>query len=133
MEARRRCRSTDIGTVMSAVLRAVAIASPVALIDTPVATAQALESRGLIADIPARPIVQALATLARQTGLQIVYFSDVVHAQKSQLAPAGLSANEALARVFEGTGLQFEYLTPRSDLKFAAATDGSRSLRCIRP
>jgi hypothetical protein len=82
-------------------------------LDAPAVLAQT-EPPALAADIPAQPLAQALAALARQTGLQLVYVSGVVRDQRSHAVSAGLSANEALARVLEGTGLKFEYLTARS-------------------
>jgi hypothetical protein len=43
-----------------------------------------------------------------------VYVFEVVRNQTSQAVLAGLSANEALARLSEGTGLKFEFLTASS-------------------
>jgi outer membrane receptor protein involved in Fe transport len=133
MGVRSRQPSTDIATVMSGVLRALAICAPVALVDAPAALAQAFEPRVLAADIPAEPIAQALAAFARQTGLQLVYVSGVVRKQRSHAAPAGLSANEALARVLQGTGLKFEYLTPRSIRILAAVVAPPRETTSKTP
>jgi outer membrane receptor protein involved in Fe transport len=107
-------RSAGIATVMSGVLRALSICVPVAIFDAPATLAQALEPKALAADIPAQPLAQALAAFGRQTGLQFVYVSGVVRNQKSHAVSAGLGGHEALARMLEGTGLKFEYLTPRS-------------------
>ena len=101
-------------TVMSAVLRALSICTPAALLDFPPTLAHALEPSALAADIPAQPLPQALAALGRQTGLQFVYVSTVVQNQISHAVRAGLTANEALTLMLEGSGLKFEYLTPRS-------------------
>jgi iron complex outermembrane recepter protein len=109
-----RRRSADIATVVSGILRALSICAPIALVDASTALAQTYEPKALTADIPAEPLAQALAAFARQTGLQFVYVSDVVRNQRSHAVSAGLGATEALARVLEGTGLKFEYLTPRS-------------------
>src|ERR1700730_11202002 len=109
-----RHRSADVATVVSGVLRALSICAPVALLDAPPTLAQTLQPTSLAADIPARPLAEALATFARQTGLQLVYVSDVVRNRRSHAAAAGLGADEALARLLQGTGLRFEYLTPRS-------------------
>ena len=114
MGDRSRRRSAGIATVVSGVLRALSICAPVALVDAPAAQAQASEPKALAAAIPAQPIAQALAAFARQTGLQLVYVSGVVRNQRSHAVSAGMSVNDALARVLEGTGLKFEYLTPRS-------------------
>jgi iron complex outermembrane receptor protein len=114
MGVRSHHRSTDIATVVSGLLRAFSICGPVACFDAPPALAQNFEPAALAADIPELPLAEALVTFARQTGLQLVYFSDVVRNRRSHAAPAGLSADQALARLLQGTGLHFEYLTPRS-------------------
>ena len=90
------------------------ICTSVALLDAPPTLAEAPEPTVLTADIPAAPLAQALEAFARQTGLQLVYVSAVVREQRSHAVPAGLGAPDALARMLEGTGLKFEYLTPRS-------------------
>ncbi len=119
MGVRSRRRSADIATVVSGVLRGLSICAPVALLDVPATLAQASESTSLVADIPAQPLAQALAAFARQTGLQLVYVSSVIRDQRSQAVAAGLKADEALARLLQGTGLRFEHLTPRSIRIFA--------------
>ena len=100
--------------MVSGVLRTLSICAPVALLDAPATLAQTFEPTSLAADIPARPLAEALAAFARQTGLQLVYVSGVVRNRRSHAAPAGLSTDEALARLLQGTGLRFEYLTPHS-------------------
>jgi iron complex outermembrane receptor protein len=122
MGGQARHRSAGIATVMSGVLRALSICAPVALL-APTTLAQGFEPKALTADIPAGPLAQALASFARQTGLQLVYISDVMLEQKSHAVSAGLGANEALARMLAGTGLNFEYLTARS-IRIIAAVIG---------
>jgi iron complex outermembrane recepter protein len=107
-------RSAGIATVMSGVLRALSICAPVAIFDAPATLAQAFEPKALTVDIPAQPLAQALAAFGRQTGLRFVYVSGVVRDQRSHAVSAGLGAQEALTRMLEGTGVKFEYLTPRS-------------------
>jgi outer membrane receptor protein involved in Fe transport len=114
MGVRLRHQSADIATAVSAVLRAFSICAPVALLDAPPTLAQTFEPTSLAADIPARPLAEALATFARQTSLQLVYVSSVVRNRRSHPAAAGLSADEGLARLLQGTGLRFEYLTTHS-------------------
>jgi outer membrane receptor protein involved in Fe transport len=97
--------------------------APVALFDAPPTLAQSFEPTALGADIPAQPLSEALATFARQTGLQVVYVSGVVRNRRSHAAPAGLSADQALSRLLQGTGLRFEYLTPRSIRILAAVLE----------
>ena len=119
-------RSADIARAVSGVLRALSICTPVALFGAPAALAQTSEPAALAVDIPAQPLAQALAALARQTGLQLVYVSGVVLDQRSHAVSAGLSANEALARMLQDTGLKFEYLTPRSVRILAAVVEPPR-------
>ena len=96
-------------------------------LDAPATLAQTSEPTALTADIPAQPLAQALEAFARQTGLQLVYVSGVVRDQRSHAVPAGLGANEALTRMLQGTGLKFEYLTPRSIRILAAAVGPPRA------
>ena len=112
-------RSADIATVVSRVLRAASICTPVALLWAPAALTQAAEFNALAADIPAQPLAQALAAFRRQTGLQLIYVSSVISKQRSQAVAAGLNADEALGRLLQGTGLRFEHLSPRSIRIFA--------------
>ena len=114
MGGRSRRRSADIATVVSGILRALSICAPAALLDVPPALAQASEPTVLTADIPSEPLAQALEAFAGQTGLQLVYVSGVVRHQRSHAVSAGLGADEALARMLDGTALRFEYLTARS-------------------
>jgi len=108
------------------VLRALSICAPAALFDAPSALAQAFEPTALAADIPAQPLAQALEEFARQTGLQFVYVSGIVSDQRSHAVSARLTANEALARMLQGTGLKFEYLTTRSIRVLIAAVGPQR-------
>jgi len=111
-------RSARIATVVSEVLRALALCAPTALACAPAALAQSMPGT-LSAEIPAQPLDQALTEFADQTGLELVYVAELVHNQNSHNAPAGLSPPEALTRLLRGTGLKFEYLTPHSILILA--------------
>jgi iron complex outermembrane receptor protein len=132
MGVRSRHRSADIATVVSGMLRALSICGPVAFFEAPPALSQSFEPAALAADIPAQPLAEALATFARQTGLQLVYVSGVVRNRRSHAAAAGLSADEALARLLQGTGLRFEYLTPRS-IRILAAVVAPRKIIANTP
>lgn len=100
--------------IVSAVLRTLPACASVALVDAPVALAQAADPITLADGIPAQSLARALAAFAKQTNLQLVYVSELVDNRKSRAVPAGLGASQALARMLEGTGLRFEYLTPRT-------------------
>ena len=121
-----RHRSAEIATVVSRVLHAASICAPVAFLGAPATLTQASESTALTADIPAQPLAQALAAFRRQTGLQLIYVSSVISNQRSQAVAAGLNADEALARLLQGTGLRFEHLTPRSIRIFAGVVAPQR-------
>jgi hypothetical protein len=114
----------ELATLVSGILRALSLCAPIAAMDVPAALAQMVAPERLVADIPAQPLAQALEEFARQTGLQLVYVSGVVRDQRCHAVSTGLGANEALARMLEGTGLTFEYLTPRS-IRVLAAVAGS--------
>ena len=103
-------------------LRSASLCAPVALLDAPAILAQGVAPSVLAAEIPAQPLAQALAAFAQQTGLQLVYVSAVVANRTSHAAPAGLSVNEALSRLLQGTGLNFTYLTPETIQILAAGT-----------
>jgi len=64
----------------------------------------------LQAEIVPQPVNTALAILARQSGLQLIYGSETVRGLQSKGAPAGLSPRDALAHVLEGTGLTYEFI-----------------------
>ena len=68
----------------------------------------------LAADIAPRPVAEALADFGRQTGLQLIYVASIADAQQSKGARAGLTVSDALAQLLDGTGLQFEFLNPRT-------------------
>jgi outer membrane receptor protein involved in Fe transport len=116
--------SMNVSTTVSGILRALSICAPITLIDAAPTLAQSVVHTSLVADIPSRPLAEALAAFASQTGLQLVYVSAVVRHRTSHAAAAGLSVDEALAHLLEGTGLQFQYLTPYSVRIIAATAPG---------
>jgi hypothetical protein len=74
--------------------------------------------------IPAQPLAAALAEFARQTGLQVLYVTQVAKAQTSTGARAGLSASDTLTELLKGTGLSFEFLNDRTVRIFAPPASG---------
>jgi outer membrane receptor protein involved in Fe transport len=64
--------------------------------------------------IAPQPLAQALSEFASQTGLQIIYVSDIAAAERSRGASSGLAVREALELLLEGTGLRFEFLNERT-------------------
>jgi iron complex outermembrane recepter protein len=75
----------------------------------------------LAVGIPPQPADAALTEFAHQTGLQLVFVSQVAQAQVSKGARAGLAPAAALTELLDGTGLSFEFLNARTVRIFAAA------------
>lgn len=65
-------------------------------------------------DIPAQPLGQTLAVLARQTGLQPVYAEEAVKGARSPDIKGRLTLRDAVARALAGTGLVFEFTGEKS-------------------
>jgi iron complex outermembrane receptor protein len=68
----------------------------------------------LTVGIPPQPVAAALSEFAHQTGLQLLYVSQVAQARASKGAHAGLSAADALTELLEGTGLSFQFVNART-------------------
>ena len=60
--------------------------------------------------VPPQSLAGAIDSYAQLTGLQIIYFSDIVRGQVSKGVPAGLAPAAALTRLLDGSGLSFEFL-----------------------
>jgi outer membrane receptor protein involved in Fe transport len=75
----------------------------------------------LSAAIAPQPLAAALSEFAHQTGLQLVYVSQIAAGRTSKGALAGLSPKEALRQLLDGTGLSFEFLNPRTVRIYEAA------------
>jgi iron complex outermembrane recepter protein len=124
----RHPSSAKIAILLVGVLRGLSICLLLVLCQPPAALAEGNAPQALTADIPAQPLARALETFARQTGLHLVYVSGLVRNQKSRAVAAGLSADEALARLLQGTGLKFEFLTAHSVRILAAVSPAAQSL-----
>jgi iron complex outermembrane receptor protein len=72
------------------------------------------ESDPLSTTIVPQPLATALADFAHQTGLQLVYVSQIVAGHTSKGAQAGLSPIAALTELLDGTGLTFQFLNERT-------------------
>jgi len=66
------------------------------------------------APIPSQPLAQALVEFAHQTGLQLLYESKLAALRQSHEAAGGLSAADALTEMLQGTGLNFQFLNPKT-------------------
>lgn len=69
---------------------------------------------GATRSIEAQPLPQALAAFASSTHMQLVYVSQLALGKVAQATPAGLPAMASLARLLEGTGLDFQFLNDRT-------------------
>jgi outer membrane receptor protein involved in Fe transport len=96
------------------------------------ALSRAEASADLSNDIAAQPLAQALSEFAAQTGLQLVYVSEIAATQDSKGAPRGLTAPAALGRLLAGTGLHYEFLNDRSVRIFAGPSCTLMS-GCVNP
>ncbi len=74
-----------------------------------------------------QPLNQALSTFAKQTGLQLIYVSDVAEGRFAKPIPTGLPPSEALERILEGTGLEYEFINERTVRIYARAALRSTS------
>src|SRR5688572_32639298 len=83
-------------------------------------------------DIAAQPLTQALSEFANQTGLQLIYVSEIAAKQASKGASRGQTAPDALRRLQAGTGLHFELLNERTVRIFAVSSCASPS-GCVGP
>ena len=64
--------------------------------------------------IAPQPLAAALQSWAKQSGMQVMYATDLVAKFNSPGAPAGLAARDALDRLLDGTGLQYRVLNERT-------------------
>jgi iron complex outermembrane receptor protein len=73
----------------------------------------------LPADIAPQSLSGALAAFANQTGLQLIYVSELAKNRGSKGARAGVPVSEAMNELLSDTGLQFQFLNPRTVRVFA--------------
>ena len=75
---------------------------------------QARAAPTLSADIAPGPVSGALADFARQTGLQLVYVSEIAQGRTSGGSRAGTAPALALSELLEGTGLAYTFVNDRT-------------------
>jgi iron complex outermembrane recepter protein len=64
--------------------------------------------------IPAESLANALNDLAQQSGLQVMFPSELVARLRSPEVKGSLTATEALQRLLTNTGLRFEFVNPHT-------------------
>ena len=102
-----------IADAVRTALRSLSICTPI-LLGPAGAVAQSQDQPTLSASIAAEPLARALGDFARQTGLQLIYVSEIAQDKMSRAVAAGVTGGEALEGMLQGTGLRFDYLTART-------------------
>jgi outer membrane receptor protein involved in Fe transport len=80
--------------------------------------------RPVAVDVPAGSLDTALATLAGQTGQQVLYTADLVAGRQAPAIRGAFTAEEALQRVLAGSGIVARRTGPNVLVLQAAATGG---------
>lgn len=96
------------------------------------AMAQPPESR-MALSIAAQPVGDALNDLARQTGLQVVLYSEVGAGLMSPPLRGQYTAEEAIDRLLAGTGLSHRFLDNKTVTVVAAAASSKPTADISRP
>ena len=65
-------------------------------------------------DEPAQPLSESLRSIARQTGISILFEPGAVNGRMSRAVSGQLSAVEAIARALDGTGLTVEVMSDKT-------------------
>jgi iron complex outermembrane receptor protein len=102
---------------MSSLLRAIAccvVGSFLARAAKADAPPEAPSGRALTAEIPAGSLADALADFARQTGVELVYVSELANGRTSRKVSTGLPPAAALSRLLAGSGLDFVFLNSQT-------------------
>jgi iron complex outermembrane recepter protein len=64
--------------------------------------------------IPAEPLANALNDLAQQSGLQVMFASELVASLRSPEVKGSLTATQALQRLLSNTDLRYEFVNPHT-------------------
>jgi iron complex outermembrane recepter protein len=78
--------------------------------------------------IPAEPLADALNDLAQQSGLQVLFASELVARFRSPEVKGLLTAEEALQQLLINTGLRFEFVNSRTITIFGTAKPGQKTI-----
>ncbi|WP_422368571.1 TonB-dependent receptor domain-containing protein [Pelagibius sp.] len=74
-----------------------------------VSAAQLAQAEAISVDIPSQPLSDALRALSRQTGLQFFAGSELTQGLTAPAVSGRMSADDALRRLLEGSGLTYRY------------------------
>lgn len=84
-------------------------------------------------DIPAQSLKGALSALAEQTGLQIVYQTDLATGLSSPAVKGKLTPSEALQRLLRGSGLGSRFLNERAIAISSSITRETSAAKTVTP
>lgn len=97
----------------------------------PPALAQAAETRF---DIPAQPLAGAVTDFGQQSGLQVAVDSTILAGLRSRAVSGTLTAEEALARMLEGTGVLWRFTDARTvTLERPSSAEGEPAVLTLDP
>jgi len=96
-------------SLVRAVVRSSLVLSAVAVLNSAFAMAG-----GLPQALPPQSLADALDTFAKVTGMQLIYRAELAAGLSSHGAQAGLSAEQALHEILQGTGLTYVYVNDRT-------------------
>jgi iron complex outermembrane recepter protein len=74
------------------------------------------------ADIPAGGLAPALTTLAKEFDFQVLYKTEIVGKRQTEGVSGAVTAQEALEKVLNGTGLTYKYLDERTVMVMPVGT-----------
>ncbi|ANH03405.1 TonB-dependent siderophore receptor [Shinella sp. HZN7] len=85
-----------------------------------------IQSRAFTFDIAAKPVTQAVNDIGRVTGLSVVFRENRAIAKTGKPVHGPMTANEALSRLLDGTGLLYRFSNATTvQIYDPVATDGS--------
>jgi iron complex outermembrane receptor protein len=107
----------SLGSMLLAALGAIVLCGTV--------TAQVTSQTPITFRIPAQPLADALNQLAQQSGLQILFPSELGAQMRSPELTGSMTADGALRKLLINTGLRFEFINARTVTIFADTHAGS--------
>jgi len=85
------------------------------------------QSAALAVDLPAQPLAQSLAALARQADVQILFSTALAEGHRAPAVRGSLSVEDALGRLLAGSGLRLVANSPRTYTIVAAPAPGAEA------
>jgi len=82
--------------------------------DDPTQEERCAQSRTYLLNIPSQPLEGALQDLAKQTGMQIVFFSRLIRGRRASALQGFYTIDAALTALLAGSGLTFRLINDRT-------------------